>query len=432
MRPGDTVMLMSHNLRVRAGRALLTANGVLIGTAAVVMLVSLGVGMQRGVMVQFETIGDLRAIQVQPAISQDAPYNGLEAPKDTKFVRRLDQAAVEELRALPGVVAVLPQVRPEGLVACTFDKWTSMANVVGLELRDLAELGYSAQAGTTRLRRGTVVLSQGALASFGEMIEVSGGGRMQYVELDVEDLLGEKLRFVMHKANGQSTRIFDLRVAGVLADETLGGSIYLPAEEVTAWNTYALGRPARGFSQAVVEAASIPQVEPLAEQIEVLGFTAFTQDVLIERVEQTYLLISVLLGITGLTSLLMAGVGVANTMMAATLEQTLEIGLWKALGASNREVLGLIAGQAAGIGLLGGMGGALVGWLGVRLFNLLGGLNVTVQVWGQTVSQVMLAETPPWLLLAAPVFALVVGLISGLAPAMRAAALPPIEALKEE
>lgn len=432
MRPRDTLMLISRSLRVRLGRALLTANGVLIGTAAVVMLVSLGVGMQRGVMAQFETIGDLRAIQVQPAISQDARYNGMESPKDSNFVRRLDRAAVEEMRALPGVVAVLPQVRPEGFVECTFGEWTSTANVVGLELRDLAELGYSVQAGTTRLRRGTVVLSQGALDSFGEMIEVSGGGRMQYVELDVEDLLGERLRFVIHKAGGQSTRTVELRVAGVLMGGSMDRSIFLPAEDVTAWNTYAFGRPSRGFSQAVVEAASIPQVEPLAGQIEALGFAAFTQEVLIERVEQTYLLISVLLGITGMTSLLMAGVGVANTMMAATLEQTLEIGLWKALGASNREVMGLITGQAAGIGLLGGIGGALAGWLGVSVFNLLGGLNVTVQVWGQTISQVMLAETPPWLLLAAPVFALIVGLTSGLAPAMRAAALPPIEALKEE
>lgn len=432
MRPGDTVMLMSHNLRVRLGRALLTANGVLIGTAAVVILVSLGVGMQRGVMGQFETIGDLRAIQVQPAISQNVQNNGMESPRETKFVRRLNQAAVEELRALPGVVTVLPQVRPEGLVECTFDKWTSMANVVGLEVHDLAELGYSAQAGTTRLRRGTVVLSQGALASFGEVIEVSGGGRIRYIDLDVEELLGKKLRFVIHKTGGQSTRTVELRVAGVLVGGSMDRSILLPADDVTTWNTYAFGRPSRDFSQAVVEVASTSEVEPLAEQIEALGFAASTQETLIERVEQTYLLISVLLGITGMTSLLMAGVGVANTMMAATLEQTLEIGLWKALGASNREVMGLISGQAAVIGLLGGMGGALVGWLGVRLFNLLGGLNVTVQVWGQTVSQVMLAETPPWLLLAAPVFALVVGLISGLAPAMRAAALPPIEALKEE
>lgn len=432
MRTRDSLLLIYRNLRERTGRALLTANGVLIGTAAVVILVSLGVGMQVGVMAQFETIGDLRSIQVQPAISQDARYTGTESPKDSKSVRLLDRTAVEELRALPGVASVLPQVLPAGYVECTFGEWTSVANVVGLEVRDLAELGYSAQDGTTRLRRGTVILSQGVLSSFGEMIEFSGGGRIQYTELDAGDLLGEKLRFVIHKANGKSTRTVDLRVAGILVSESMDRNIFMPAEDVTAWNAYSFGRPSRGFSQVVVEAASIPEVETLAEQIEALGFTAFTQETLIERIEQTYLLISVLLGVTGLTSLLMAGVGVANTMIAATLEQTLEIGLWKALGASNHDVLGLISGQAAVIGLLGGIGGVLAGWLGVRLFNLLGGLTVSVQVWGQAREQVVLADAPAGLLLAAPVFALVVALISGLAPAMHAAALPPIAALKEE
>jgi putative ABC transport system permease protein len=149
-------------------------------------------------------------------------------------------------------------------------------------------------------------------------------------------------------------------------------------------------------------------------------------------VEQTYLFISILLWITGLTSLAISGVGVENTMTAAMMEQTPDIGLWKALGATNREVMLLIASQAAVIGLMGGIWGTLAGLLGVYLFNSLGGMNMTIQVWGQDMTQGMLAQSPAWLLLASPVFSLVVGLLAGITPAMRAAALSPVNILKDE
>jgi putative ABC transport system permease protein len=278
-------------------------------------------------------------------------------------------------------------------------------------------------------------LGQGTLDSFGELIEYASGGSIQYVGLEAGDLLGEKLRFVIHKNSGEQTKIVDMRVAGVLAGDSSDRNIYLRAEDVATWNAFAISRPNHvsrdSFSQVIVEANSITQVDALAGQIEMLGFDTITSS-LVERVKQTYSLISILLGITGLISLVMAGVGVANTMIAATLEQTNEIGLWKALGASNRTIMGLILGQAVGIGLLGGLGGALTGWLGAWLYNLLGGMTLTVEVYNQPGTQVLFAQTPPWLLLAAPTFAMLVGLVSGLSPAMHAAAMPPIKALKEE
>ena len=419
-------------LRNRKGRVVLTANGVLIGTAAVVLLVSLGIGMQRGVMAQFESIGDLRTIRVSPAYLEGG---SLRLTDEVQILRPLDEAALAEIGSLSNVASVVPRLLPTGYMEPIFGDWSSTANLVGLDVRDLAELGLTAQLGTTRLKRGTVVLGQDVLDSFGEWIEFSNGGGIQYIQLAAEDLLNEDLRFILSKIGGEQTKTVTLRVAGILAGESTDRNIYLSVEDLIAWETYVTGRPAHlsreGYSEASVTATSVSDVAGLAESIEALGFTALTS-ALIERVQQTYQLISVLLGLTGAISLVMAGVGVANTMTAATLERTTEIGLWKALGASNRDVLQLILGQSAGIGLLGGLGGALVGRVGVWLFNLLGGMTVTVEVYGQAAEQVMLAWTPFWLLLTAPIFALVVGLASGLSPAMHAATLPPIVALQEE
>ena len=424
--------MVATNLRNRKGRVVLTANGVLIGTAAVVLLVSLGIGMQRGVMVQFESIGDLRTIRVSPAYLDEGQQR---LTGEAQIIRPLDEAALAEIRSFSGVESVVPRLRPTGYVEPVFEGWSSTANLVGLDVRDLAELGLTAQLGTTRLKRGTVVLGQDVLDSFGEWIEFSNGAGIQYIQLAADDLLEEDLRFVLSKAGGEQTKTVTLQVAGILAGESADRNIYLSVEDLVAWENYISGKPVHlsreGFSEASVTASAVSDVAELARAIESLGFTTFTS-ALIEQVQQTYRLISILLGLSGAISLVMAGIGVANTMTAATLEQTTEIGLWKALGASNRDVLQLILGQSAGIGLLGGLGGVLVGGLGVWLFNLLGGMTVTVEVYGQAAEQVMLARTPFWLLLAAPAFALVVGVVSGLSPAMHAAALPPIRALQEE
>ncbi|HEY5668876.1 MAG TPA: FtsX-like permease family protein, partial [Anaerolineales bacterium] len=131
--------------------------------------------------------------------------------------------------------------------------------------------------------------------------------------------------------------------------------------------------------------------------------------------------------------LLVAAIGIANTMAMAILERTREIGLMKAIGATNRDVLSVFLGEAAGIGFLGGLGGVLLGWSAGQILNVLalaylagqsaqtGGLPPSVAVY-----------TPPWLPVFTLIFATLIGLLSGLYPALRAATLIPVNALKYE
>lgn len=120
-------------------------------------------------------------------------------------------------------------------------------------------------------------------------------------------------------------------------------------------------------------------------------------------------------------------------MTMAILERTREIGLMKAVGATNRDVLAIFLGEAAGIGFLGGLGGVLIGWL------LGQGLNVLALVYlAQQSSQTgglppsVAVYTPLWLPLFALAFATLIGLLSGLYPALRAATMVPVAALKYE
>jgi len=120
-------------------------------------------------------------------------------------------------------------------------------------------------------------------------------------------------------------------------------------------------------------------------------------------------------------------------MTMAILERTREIGLMKAIGGTNRNVLSIFLGEAAGIGFLGGLGGVALGWLAGQALNVFatsylagqgsqgGGMPITAAV-----------VTPLWLPIFALVFATVVGLLSGLYPSLRAATIVPVNALKYE
>jgi len=115
-------------------------------------------------------------------------------------------------------------------------------------------------------------------------------------------------------------------------------------------------------------------------------------------------------------------------MTMAILERTREIGIMKAIGATNNNILAIFLGEAAGIGFLGGIGGVLLGWAICAVVNALGSSLLASGSGGTQLNAVM----PVWLPIFSIAFATVVGLISGLFPSLNAATMVPVDALKYE
>jgi putative ABC transport system permease protein len=437
----DLLKLITENLNRRKGRVALTAVGVVIGTAAVVVLVSLAIGLQQNFARNLYGISDLTRIDVYPGYPTEASagvkVSGPVSPANQPQMMLLNQDAIESISAIPGVVKVIPQEYSYSGGMLKYGSMEAYVNILGTGTNDLKDLGYEAIGGTTQLGKGTAVIGGWIPRNFYDPKQRPGQPTPEPPKLLDETL---KLTLIKYGEDGTEIRkTIPIKVVGQLK-ETRGesdGSMYVTMEDMTAWNEWVRGsrinRKKEGYGQLIVRAENPEVVLDVTQQINDLGFQANTPQQYLQPINNFFMIMQLIFGGVGAIALLVAAIGIANTMTMAILERTREIGLMKAVGATNRDVLSIFLGEAGGIGFVGGVGGVILGWLAGQVINI-----VAVTYLTQQVSQTggpppnFAISTPAWLPIFALAFATMVGLLSGLYPALRAATLVPVTALKYE
>jgi putative ABC transport system permease protein len=318
-----------------------------------------------------------------------------------------------------------------------YQKLEGGVNIIGIDPKDLANLKLEATQGDTSLDRGEILIGVMVPNNFYDP-KIRPGQEPP----PPPDLFDQQLQFVVSKYDDQgneSRKNLSLRVGGVLKET--GGesdwSVYMPLDQVKAINEWALNRRINynkdGYSQVIVKATNVDDVLDISEQITNMGFQAFTPQSFVQGINNFYKILQIVFGGVGAIALLVAAIGIANTMTMSILERTREIGLMKAVGATNRDVLAIFLGEAAGIGFLGGLGGVIIGWLagqGLNVIAIVYLANQASQQGGMPPS--VAVYTPYWLPLFALIFSTIIGMISGLYPALRAANMIPVLALKYE
>lgn len=439
MRFSDLVSLIFYNLGRRKGRVLLTAVGVMIGTAAVVVLVSLAVGLQKNATQQLWGISDLTSIEVYPGYQEvtlvEAGGGGGKYGGGTSNM--LTPAAIEKISVIPGVKKVVIHDYLQTALEINYGKLQAYSSVIGVNVTDLADLGLEVTQGTTELVKGTAIIGSWIPQNF-----YNPKARPDDPPVEPPDLVGQTLKFVMIKWAEDGTEIrrtISVKIVGLLK-ETRGmadGNIYMQLDETNAYNDWARGkridRNKEGYSMLIVKAEDPDVVLDVADEINNLGYMANTPQSYLEGINSFFMVLQIIFGGVGAIALLVAAIGIANTMTMSILERTREIGLMKAIGATNKDVLSIFLGEAAGIGFVGGLGGVIIGWGASAVLNVLSMAYFASQAAsGGSSLPAAATSTPFWLPIFALVFATVIGLLSGFYPALRAATLVPVNALKYE
>lgn len=427
----DLLYLIRRNLLRMKLRVAMTSIGVLIGTTAVILLVSLGIGLQRFAVQDLGALGELTEIQVFSPSS----FGGMGAGIDSRAV--LNDRAIDSFADLPGVIVAAPFQFLRVNAATRLNRLEGFTRILGIDQRQVDKLGFEFASGVPRLGKGQAIVGARVAEQFVDP-------RTRQPPDDPPDLQGQTLQLDITRVtsdNQTQERTVRLRVVGVLeqSGDQDDYTIYLSLDEVLEMNGWASGQRINtnvdGYDQAIVRVEEPRQVNAVEEAITSQGFPAFSAQSVLRSVNQLFLVIQIVLGGIGAVALLVAGFGIANAMIMAIYERTREIGLMKAVGARNRDVMFVFLGEAAAIGALGGLGGAALGLLVGFVANLLARsylASAALQGGATDVDVPNLVVSPPALLIFSILFATLIGIVSGVYPALRATRLDPIKALRYE
>lgn len=279
----DLFSLILDNLGRRKARVALTAIGVIIGTAAVVVLVSLAIGLQKNATQQLYGIGDLTQIQVYPKYEEMGPGSGggkAIASDGPQVQTLITDDTIAQLATIPGVVSVVPRDYIQGATVLKHNRMETYTGVIGVGAPDLSYLGVDLQGGEYTLNPGTAVIGAQVPSTF-----YNPQWRPGQTTPTPPELLGQKIKLDLIKYDQEGNEIrksVPLKIVGVLS-ESKGESdysVYMPLDDVNTYNQWILGRRINrnrdGYQQLVVNVDNVDQVLDISDQITQLGYQAYT------------------------------------------------------------------------------------------------------------------------------------------------------------
>lgn len=446
----DTLSMAFLNLWRRKLRAFMTVLGMVIGTASIVIMVSLGIGINVSYQESLSEAGSLTKITVSPQ-NWNKYYEQLEARSGKgggvitlpggsgPETVDINDKAIEAFRGMHGVTAVTPVLSTYSAYFKS-GKFFASNQIFGIDPRYAEVFGI-------KLAQGEMFSATGA----GSVVEMVVGSQFATSFMNVNTYqmaidrngnprvnpLTSRIRLTFDGANvypgwysdgSKPGKMYNVKVTGILEESTdweVNYGVYTDVDTLRklmrANKNFIYRNEDSTYDYAWVMAENVDVVTEIAEQIQAMGYGTSSLGDVLKQVQESSKSLRALLGAIGGVALLVAAIGIMNTMMMAIYERTKEIGVIKVLGCRMSDILFMFLSESAYIGFFGGV-------IGVGVSYGLGAILNKHFLADMGLRSVI----PLWLSLGAMTFSVVVSMLSGLYPSIKAMRLSPLAAIRTE
>jgi putative ABC transport system permease protein len=456
MRISDYIEQSFTNLWKKKLRTFLTTFGVVIGIGALVSMFAFGKGMQKNLT---DTFNELELFNYIGVYTHSGRHRSAYDPDDpdarTPETRQeagrqrpvLDDNFLLSLAKVEGVEWALPEIRFPALIRLSDEEEFSLVQVLPADI---------CQAGFVKLRAGkfytsddenSLIISDSLLRrlkvnkpedAIGQEVEVStmtvdfGLSNLQNI---ISFLKGTGLPFA--RKNYKFTIVGVTERMGMAGPMPVRSNVFIPhgtAERMKKISITSVSdifqsmRQFGGYSAVGVKVISPKYVEPVKTHLEKLGFETFAMLDQLQEIKTGFRFVDMFLFAVGMIGITVAALGIINTMVMSILERYKEIGIMKAVGASDKDVKKIFFFESGVIGFTGGVFGLALGWSVSRVINLI----INGFATRQGVPHMNYFNFPWWLCLGAIVFSILISLLAGIYPTVRAARVDPIVALRHD
>lgn len=446
MRFFDLLRMSSSNLLRRKLRTFLTVLGVVIGTASIVVMISLGLGLRKSTLDQIEQYGGLTTINVY--------YNeyGGNSQEDEKETKRIDDTVIETMASIPHTELVspileVPVMAKQGSYEGQFQIRGMTEEAIQRMDMEVGEGELPADDGVLRFFYGNQVITNWYNARTNEYY-------WDTMELPDVDLMNEPVFVIFdmdaywqsqsHDGSGPAVpapKKYIVPTSGLMAGtlEDYSENAYNVYAEINALKaqlkkvfknkaipgqpTTKSGKPYKElyYNNVYVRVDKMENVKAVQQELQNMGYEAYSNAEWMEQMQTQMGTIQMVLGGIGAVSLFVAAIGIANTMMMSIYERTKEIGIIKVLGCDMRNIRSMFLMEAGFIGFFGGLIGLILS------YGISGVINLVAGEYYEGISYI-----PWWLVFISLGFAVLVGMAAGFFPALRAMKLSPLAAIRNE
>lgn len=445
MRISDLIKMGFKNLFRRKARTALTVIGVVIGTISIVVMVSIGMGMNASFDSQVMQSGSLTTINVY---ANDYVYDET-TDSGYEVKQKLDSNFITMVEGLDHVKAATPYIQNWSMLIS--GKYYGSAGIVAIDFDTLDDFEYPQIASGAQLSENSKEIF---LVGANVCTSFYNPNSRNYAPIEI-DMTKKKVKFQFpgeyQPAEGKSPYTVQMNNVGILEltdnweyDQYIFVDIDFYKEmyekyckTLTSASRKLAMKSIDTYSQVNICVDSIKNVTEVQDKLKELGYQASSMMTYLEPMQQTSEMLQLVLGCIGGVSMLVSAISIANTMIMSIYERTKEIGVMKVLGCYVRDIKKLFLFESGTIGFLGGAVGIICSYVASWAINKYGAplfqsLMQSSYMFMGDGSATDFSIIPFWLPVAALLFAMFVGIVSGYYPASRATKISAIEAMKTE